>query len=132
MITPLFAMAAATRAISSGVEDTFSCPMADLARPGRSCANDAALGKKDWAGAGRSSGGVWLKPNALASAARLAAPRSRPSWANPVLQDTRKRSARTPPHRSPPKLLSVWPLVWGSGRAVSDGRGWVTRLGAWS
>ena len=64
----------------------------------------AGSGKCDAAAAGRSSGGCSPKPNALASAARLAPPRSRPIWAKPVLQLTRSRSAMMPPHELPPKL----------------------------
>src|SRR5579859_7321360 len=121
MITPLLAKADATSAISSGVEDTSCWPIADLARPGWSCWKDAASGKKALAEAGRSSGGTLLKPKALASAARLAPPRSRPIWAKPVLHDALKRSASTPPQRSPAKLLNTCPLVWGSGRAERTG-----------
>ena len=75
--------------------------------------------------AGRSNGGAALKPNASAPATILSPPRSRPIWANDVLQDLARIVKRVPPQSEPPKL--------GSGRVVpgsverADGR--VDRLG---
>src|SRR5260221_10267733 len=125
MITPLLAIPAATSAIWRGVADTSCWPMADLASAGLSRTNACSAGKVDFATAGRSSGGRWLKPKASAPAGSLAPPRSRPMRANVVLHETRSPSFSGPPHDSLLKLARNWLLVLGSGIRVRVGyTGW--------
>src|SRR6266513_885657 len=121
MATPLLAMAAPASAICRGVDCTSCWPMADLASAGLSKRNADAGGNSDLATAGRSRGGAALKPKASAPAVSFWAPRSRPICAKAVLQDTAMIWGRGPPQRSPPKFWSVWPPLWGRGRAVRKG-----------
>src|ERR1043166_8363099 len=95
--------------------------MADWARAGLSNRNPDGGGNSDLATAGRSRGAAELKPKDSAPAVSFWAPRSRPIWANAVLQDTAMIWGRGPPQRSPPKFFSVWPPLWGSGSSVNDG-----------
>ena len=120
MITPLFAIPAATSAISSGVAATSRWPIADCATPGRSWAKAAAGGNTDRAPKGRSIGGTSPNPKASAAAASLSAPRSRPILANVVLHDTLSAARSGPPQASLPKLWSVR-VVWGSFSSHSVG-----------
>ncbi len=65
-------------------------------------------------------------PNRSACSRSASAPRSRPSWANGVLQEIRSASASVtvppPPHEEPPKLPMV-ALELGSGRTSGAGSG---------
>src|SRR5437763_15629212 len=121
MATPLLAIAAPESAICSGVDCTSCWPMADLASAGLSKRNADAGGNNDLATAGRSRGGAALKPKRSAPLDIFWAPRSRPIWANAVLQETAMICGNGPPHRSPPKFFSVCPPLWGSGSSVRDG-----------
>src|SRR4051812_42414077 len=111
MITPPLAMPPATIAISSGVACTSFWPIDAWASAGR--LRVKSLGNAERAGAGRSIGGFWLKPNDWVPEIMASGPIvSVPISVNAELQDTRRIGTRVPPQDSPPKLL-IDLFVWG-------------------
>src|SRR4029077_17074436 len=83
MITPLFAMVAATSAFSSGVSATSFCPMLDMP----SAAASAIGPTVDWETWRGIVGGVVSSPTALAVDRILAARVLMPSWTKALWQD---------------------------------------------
>ena len=100
--------------------ETAFWPIAVWASTGMLSSKESTSPMVEMAGAGRSRGGRWLKPNASAVRTRASAPISTPIRAKAVLHETRRMSKRSPPHADPPKLR-IGRVVWGGRNWLSTG-----------
>ena len=123
MISPPLATAAATRAICRGVARTSRWPRAVWARAGRSSASPSR-GRTE-AAVAKSKGMVPLNPAASTAARSGPAPRSMPSAAKAVLQDTasaRSRVMVVPSPQKPPSALRMTAVEPGSSSSSRSAR----------